>query len=98
MSPVDVLLLTQARCDFCDGAKALFERLGSDFELRVSELDLRSPDGRRIAESHGVLFAPGILLDGELVSYGRPSERRLRSELCMRFVKPDRIPRQSVVD
>ncbi len=59
MSPVDVLLLTQARCDFCDRAKALLERLGSDFELRVSELDLRSPDGRRIAESHGILFAPG---------------------------------------
>lgn len=81
---VDVLLLTQANCDFCDRAKALLERLGEEFDLQVEERDLRSAGGRGVAEAHGVLFAPGILLAGELVSYGRPSERRLRSELRKR--------------
>lgn len=81
---LEVLLLTQSNCDFCDRAKELLERLGEEFDLRVEERDLRSAEGRGIGETHGVLFAPGILLSGELVSYGRPSERRLRSELRKR--------------
>jgi hypothetical protein len=31
-----------------------------------------------------VLFAPGVLLDGQLLSYGRLSERLLRRHLAAR--------------
>ena len=75
--PVSVLLLTQPACEFCDHAKAVLEELGQEFSLNVRELDLGSPDGRQLALDHGVLFAPGIFLNGALASYGRPSQRRL---------------------
>jgi len=81
---VDVLLLTQPACDFCDHAKAVLARLQQEFELNVEVADLDSPNGRQLAQTLGIVFAPGVLLDGELFSYGRPSERKLRKELQRR--------------
>jgi len=80
----DVLLLTQADCAFCDHAKAVLARLQDDFQLNVQEHDLASALGRGLAVELGIVFAPGIVLDGELFSYGRPSERKLRKELRRR--------------
>lgn len=78
-------LLTQASCAFCDQAKSLLTRIGAEQPIEVDEIDLDTPAGRSLAMRHGVLFAPGILLDDELISYGRPSERRLRRELDRRM-------------
>lgn len=80
----EVLLLTQAECGFCDHAKDVLARLQQEFSLTVREQDLASPAGKRLAVTLGVVFAPGIVLDGELFSYGRPSERKLRKELQRR--------------
>ena len=38
-----------------------------------------------LAVHSGLLFPPGIFLDGEPFSYGRPSERRLRREIERRL-------------
>jgi thiol-disulfide isomerase/thioredoxin len=82
---VDVVLLTQEACAFCDDAKAVLARLAEEHPLRIRELDLSTPEGHELAQRHGVLFPPGILIDGEAVSYGRPSERRLRREIQRRL-------------
>lgn len=84
---VRVLLLTQAHCTFCDQARQLLGRLANEYPLTVSTMDLASPEGQALAEAHGVLFPPGIFLDGEAFSYGRPSERRLRREVDRRTRK-----------
>jgi glutaredoxin len=82
---VHVTLLTQQACGFCDEAKALLERLAAEYPLEVAELDLSSPEGERMALEGGVMFPPGIFLDGEAFAYGRPSERKLRRELERRL-------------
>ncbi len=84
MKPVEVTLLTQQHCTFCDLAKEILDRVGREYPLRVREIDLTSAEGQRLATSVGVLFAPGVLLDGEAFSYGRLSERKLRRELDRR--------------
>ena len=76
-----VTLLTQADCAYCEHAKDVLVRVGNDFPLEVSEVSLESDEGRDLATRHGVLFAPGVLLDGRAFGYGRLSERRLRKEL-----------------
>lgn len=81
---MQVTLLTQTDCEFCNRAKRILKRLEGEYALSVVEVDVASPAGQRLAEQGGVLFAPGIFLDGELCSYGRPSERRLRRELQQR--------------
>ena len=65
-------------------AKALLERLSGEYNLSVTTLDLNSLEGQALAMRGGVLFPPGIFLDGKPFSYGRPSERRLRRELELR--------------
>ena len=82
---MEVLLLTQENCEFCTQAKEILARLSGEYELSVTTLDLNAPEGQALAMRGGVLFPPGIFLDGEPFSYGRPSERKLRRELARRL-------------
>lgn len=79
---VEVTLLTQRDCRFCELAVEILARVGQDHPLSVYRVDLDSPVGCELAARHGVLFAPGVLLDGQMFSYGRLSERRLRRRLA----------------
>ncbi|MGI8814138.1 MAG: hypothetical protein ACR2G2_02270 [Pseudonocardia sp.] len=78
---IDVVVLSQPDCHFCEFAEEVLARVGRDYPLAVRHISLASEQGQALATGHGVLFAPGILLDGQLLSYGRLSERRLRHHL-----------------
>lgn len=82
---MELTLLTQERCAFCDDAKEILERLSRDFRLRLRTVDIDSDEGASLAERGGVMFPPGIFFDSDAISYGRPSERRLRRELERRL-------------
>lgn len=77
----EVTLLTQPDCGLCDHAKQILHRLGNDYPLRVTEVDVDSEHGRELVKGAGVMFAPGVLVDGRPFSYGRLSERKLRRRL-----------------
>ena len=79
-----VTLLTQADCAMCEHAKQVLTRVGADHPLEVREVGLATPEGQELALRHRVLFAPGVLLDGESFAYGRLSERKLRRTLARR--------------
>ena len=85
MTILSVLILTQENCDFCDSAKVMLDRLSREYPLSVSTLSLQSAAGQALAEKGGILFPPGIFLDGEPCCYGRPSEARLRREIEQRL-------------
>ena len=78
---IRVTLLSQTQCGFCDDAKAVLQRLVREFPLVIETVNLDSAAGERLAVRGGVLFPPGLFLDGEPFSYGRLSERKLRREL-----------------
>ena len=78
---VAITLLTQQDCSFCDHAKQVLARVDEDIPLHVTEVDLNTPAGQQLATEAGVLFAPGVLVDGRPFSFGRLSERRLRRVL-----------------
>jgi hypothetical protein len=77
-------LLTQADCAMCEHAKQVLARVGGDHPLEVREIGLATLEGQELALRHGVLFAPGVLLEGESFAYGRLSERKLRRALARR--------------
>ena len=79
---VEVTLITQPECTFCEQAKEVLARVSSEHPLEVRELDVASNEGRRLAEAGGVMFAPGVFVDGQPFSYGRLSERKLRKALA----------------
>ena len=83
-SPVRITLLTQNDCGFCDHAKQVLDRIGTQYPLHVREIELTSEEGQTLARKAGVLFAPGVLVDGEPFSFGRLSERKLRRALDKR--------------
>ena len=76
-----VTLLTKPDCGFCDQAKQTLDRLGREFDLTVEVVPLESEAGRALAAGSGMVFPPGVLLDGQPFSYGRLSERKLRRVL-----------------
>jgi len=77
----EVTLLTQGGCTLCEHAKQVLARVAADYPLRVVEVDLATELGRAQAGRAGMLFAPGVLLDGQPFSFGRLSERKLRRYL-----------------
>lgn len=87
-----VTLLTQTDCGLCDHAKRVLARVGKEHPLSVEEVSMDTAHGRELGLRHGVLFAPGVLLDGESFAYGRLSERRLRKELTRRSTATRRAP------
>lgn len=78
---VVVTLLTQENCASCDHAKDVLRRVSADHPLTIEEVRLDSAAGRQLAAREGVLFAPGILLDGAAFAHGRLSENKLRRAL-----------------
>jgi len=89
---IAILLLTQEQCGFCEQAKEILDRLSHEYWLSVSTLDMRSPEGQRLALEGGLLFPPGVLIDGEPFSYGRLSERKLCRALDRRLGLVERLP------
>ena len=76
-----VTLLTKSDCDNCVRAQGILDRLSSELDFSIEPIDIETPAGSELAREHGVMFAPGVLLDGRLSTYGRPSERRLRRDI-----------------
>jgi glutaredoxin len=79
-----VTLLTQASCSFCEQAKETLAGLSQEHAFETEEISLDTEEGRALGERHGVVFAPGVLVDGEFFSFGRLSERKLRRTLQRR--------------
>ncbi len=77
-----VTLLTSSDCQLCRHAKQVLADVGRDHALDIEEVDLDTERGRTLAAEHGVMFAPGVLLDGRAFAYGRLSERKLRKALA----------------
>ena len=77
-----VTLLTQEDCGLCEHAKQVLVRVGADHPISIDEISLATEQGRRLAETAGLVFAPGLLIEGRPFGYGRLSERRLRKALA----------------
>lgn len=79
--PTKLTLLTTSNCAYCQHAKVVLDRISRDHALEVTEISLETPEGADLGARNGVLFAPGLLVDGEPFGHGRLSERRLRKAL-----------------
>lgn len=87
-NPIHVLVLTQNQCGFCEQAQDLLQLLAREYELKITTLDIGSEAGQALAVQGGILFPPGIFLDGQPFSYGRQSEMKLRRALKRHMHRP----------
>jgi glutaredoxin len=79
-----ITLLTQASCASCEQAKEALARLAVEYPLEIHEIGLATEQGLALAARHGIVFAPGVLVDGAMFSYGRLPEKKLRRYLSRR--------------
>ena len=87
-----ITILTQASCHACDQAKLVLSRLAADYSFQVETIGLDTDKGRALAARNGIIFAPGILIDGVMFSYGRLSEKKLRHHLSRPDIATQRRP------
>lgn len=81
MREIEVLLVTAEHCHFCAHAKEVLARVTERYPVTVSEVAWTSEEGRRLTERDGILFPPGIYLDGRFFGYGRLSGGKLNKWL-----------------
>ena len=91
--PAQVTLVVSSGCHFCHDAEDVLAELGRDFGLEVTRVDLRSPLGTDLAQSHGAAMSPLLLLDGAFVSAGRLPRNKLRKLLAQRAVRVGAVSR-----
>ena len=78
------LLLREGRFigqEIAEQERIVLSRLALDYTFDVHEVELDTEEGRNLAIRHAVMFAPGVLIDGKLFSYGRLSEKKLKIQL-----------------
>lgn len=78
---IEILILSRDPCSFCDDARKLLSRYAQTFPITVTTRDIDTPEGREMALSSGMLFPPGIFINGKPFSYGRLSERKFLKAL-----------------
>lgn len=85
----DVTLVTSPACHFCADAEDALAELSTEFDLRISRIDTRSPEGMTLVQEYGAAMSPLVLLDGEYVSAGRLPRGKVRKLLEARADRVD---------
>jgi thiol-disulfide isomerase/thioredoxin len=80
--PIAVTYVTAPRCGFCERGREVLADLADILPLEVREVTLDSPEGRALAARWRVPYPPLLLVDGQLLGYGRLSAKRLRRLLA----------------
>lgn len=79
---VKVQLVTSESCVHCMRAKEVLEKIKKDMpDLRVEVVDLLKPEGMDLAQKHGIMVSPGIIINGKLAFQGGATEEQLRKAL-----------------
>lgn len=72
------MVLTSPDCLLCADALGSLAELGREFPLRVREIEMTSPEGRRLVAAHRPAMPPAVIVRGELFSVGRLPRKKLR--------------------
>lgn len=75
---IEITIITVEGCHTCKEAKDLLNKLKSDYELKIEEIDADSDEGQEIVKEHGIRSAPAIFVNDELFSSGHVTEDELK--------------------
>ena len=83
-----ITLIEAPGCHFCEEATETLARLAENYALEVVKLDSSSDRGRYLLEAHRSPMSPLVLVDGQVFTWGRLSERKLAKLLQARSSRP----------
>lgn len=79
--PIEVVLVEAAACHLCEDARRTLEDASREHPLAVRSVDIASPEGRVIVRDHRAPMPPIVIVNGQLLGWGRLSRGRLRRRL-----------------
>jgi glutaredoxin len=82
---VGVTVVTSPACHFCADAQRVLAEFARTHPLDVHSIDIASEEGRAIVRQHRAPMAPVVLVDGQLLGWGRLSRGKLRRCLDQRL-------------
>lgn len=78
---VEAVLVEAIACHLCDDAAQLLANAEREGKLRVRRIGLQSDEGKAIARATRAPMPPIVLIDGELLGWGRLSRGKLDRRL-----------------
>ena len=75
--PVDVVVIEGDACHLCEDARGVLESRAEELNLSVAYMSAASEAGRRLIEQHRPPMFPMVIVEGELLGWGRLSRRKL---------------------
>lgn len=78
---IEVTVVSAPACHLCDDARTALAELATVYPLRVRTVELSSEEGRAVLLRTGAPMPPIVLVDGELLGWGRLSRGKLRRRL-----------------
>ena len=79
--PIEVVLVEAPACHLCEDAADALEEIGRQRPLSVRRVDIGSAEGRAIVRRCRAPMPPVVLVDGQLLGWGRLSRGKLRRRL-----------------
>ena len=79
---VEGILDESPACHLCEDAAAALSEVAADLPIHVRRVQLTSTEGRAIVRAHQAPMPPVVLVDGELLGWGRLSRGKLRARLA----------------
>ena len=78
---IEVVLVEAPACHLCEDAARVLEDVGHERPLSVRRVDIGSAEGRAIVRRYRAPMPPVVLVDGQLLGWGRLSRGKLRRRL-----------------
>ena len=80
--PIPVVVVTSEACHLCSDAVGALYDVSSEYPLHVRQVDLESDEGRAIVRATRAPMPPIVLIDGQLLGWGRLSRGKLHRRLA----------------
>ena len=78
---IEVILVEAPACHSCEDAAAVLADAAGDRPLALRRVDVASPEGRAIVRACRAPMMPVVVIDGQLLGWGRLSRGKLRRRL-----------------
>ena len=72
MNTIKIQELSTQRCSHCKEARKILEQeIKSQFpNVEMEFVDMTTDQGQKMVQQYGIMFSPGIIVNGELFSMG----------------------------
>lgn len=79
---IEISLVQGPACHLCEDAAATISELARTLPITLRTIEATSPQGRELLQQTRAPLLPIVLVDGELLGWGRLSRGRLSARLA----------------